>query len=91
MATHASHEAFLALQLRWAEVLHNYKTKHLALQGRFDARLKNEEQLLALFEARKQAFSVEEQAAITRMIHDKLVELGYPPEPDAPLMPGGVT
>ena len=72
-------DSLLNLQIEWAGVLHDYETQGVAVKGgRVDARRKEENSLATLVKTRKDAFIGKERDAITRMIEDKLAELGYP-------------
>lgn len=71
--------ALLELQIEWAGVLHNYETQGYALKTeRTEARRKSEATLAALFKVRGATTDATEKAALTRMIHDKMADLGYP-------------
>lgn len=74
--------ALLDLQIEWAGVLHKYEAEGYAIKTEVsEARRKSEATLAALFKVRGSASDATEQGALTRMIHDKLADLGYPIDP----------
>ncbi|MEJ1465009.1 MAG: hypothetical protein RPU15_17335 [Candidatus Sedimenticola sp. (ex Thyasira tokunagai)] len=71
----------LQLQEEWAEALHNYETQGLAVKTtRQTSRRKDEDSLSSLVKTREKTIDQAERQALTNMIADKLIELGYPPE-----------
>lgn len=74
-------EALLALQIEWAEVLHDYETKGIAIKKGQDNPLNN---LTKLMKLRSQAHKGPEQHILTQLIHQQLADMGYPvsSEPD---------
>ncbi len=73
-------DKLLALQIEWAEALHNYETSGVAVKSsHLEVRRKEEQNLAALIKTRKDTLDDKERQALTAMITDKLTELGYPP------------
>jgi hypothetical protein len=79
-------EMLLALQIEWAEVLHQYETRGVAIkQANKEARA----ELIALLKARGMPPSVQERQALTRLIHEGLAALGQPvPQDPQKELPG---
>lgn len=70
----AAADALLALQIEWADALHNYETHGVAAKANVRA---TQQQLMGLMKARTLAKPTE-QAAFTALIAQLLTELGQP-------------
>jgi hypothetical protein len=73
-------EALLALQVEWANVLHQYETHGVAFKtSRKEAR----SDLIALLKSRTLTENPRERAAVSRLIAEAFAELGQPLQAEA--------